>query len=451
MAVEDLYTKACDAVERANYDYAVELFREVLRHTPDYPNARMALRGTERRRIQEKGRSVGALLTGPLRAAVTALKGAAAKAPKRIEIFEDYLETNPNSFWALSRVAAAAVKAGHKEEGVNLYRDALKVKPTDKAALRAVGDVLIDMGQHQEALKYLNRLAGLDPKDRDLQREVRDLSATQHMVSHDMESAESFRDMIRDKTMAEQLEAKGRMAVTMDDLRRSIEEAERELAEHPTNVPRILGLAQKYLDTGQLPKAQAFLREKHKALPDNYEVREKLGDAQLLAHEATVRAAQEAARANPADEAAGQKARDLQQRLRAFRIKEYNWRLSQHPTDRHIQLMLGRAYFDDGKYNEAIAACQIAAQDARFELESFKILGQAFLHKKQFDLALEQFGRAIASHGEMDDEGKDLYYCQAEALEAMGNREEALKVYKRIYSQDINFRDVAAKVDALSA
>ena len=53
--------------------------------------------------------------------------------------------------------------------------------------------------------------------------------------------------------------------------------------------------------------------------------------------------------------------------------------------------------------------------------------------------------------GEMDDEGKDLYYCQAEALEAMGNREEALKVYKRIYSQDINFRDVAAKVDALSA
>jgi predicted site-specific integrase-resolvase len=50
----------------------------------------------------------------------------------------------------------------------------------------------------------------------------------------------------------------------------------------------------------------------------------------------------------------------------------------------------------------------------------------------------------------MDDEGKALRYSQAEAYELMGKKEEALAVYKRIYSQDINFRDVARKVDALS-
>jgi tetratricopeptide (TPR) repeat protein len=450
MAVEDLYSKACDAVERANYDYAVELFREVLRHNPEYPEARIALRATERRRIQEKGRSVGALLTTPVRALLTALKAAVAKPAKRVEVFEDYLELSPSSFWALTGAASAAAKGGLKGEAIQVYRDALKLKPQDKKALRQVGDVLIEAGEHQEALKYLTRLAGLEPKNRDLQREVRDLAATEHMVSHDMESAESFRDMIRDKTMAEQLEAKGRMAVTMDDLRKRIAEAEGGLAEHPNNVPRILGLAQMYLDVKETAKAAALLREKHAAMPDNYEIREKLGDAQLQVHHATVEAAVAAAEANPNDAAVAQKAKKLSQRFREFAIKEYNWRLTQHPTDRHIQLMLARAYFEDGQYNEAIAACQIAGQDARYELESSRLLGLSFMGKQQYDLALEQFARAIANHGEMDEEGKDLYYSQAQTLESMGNPEEALKVYKRIYSQDINFRDVAAKVDALS-
>jgi tetratricopeptide (TPR) repeat protein len=50
----------------------------------------------------------------------------------------------------------------------------------------------------------------------------------------------------------------------------------------------------------------------------------------------------------------------------------------------------------------------------------------------------------------MDYEGKQLRYSQAEALEKMGNSEEALKIYKKIYSQDINFLDVSEKVESLS-
>ena len=450
MAVEDLYAKACDAVERANYDYAVELFREVLRHNPEYPDARLALRGTERRRIQEKGRSITALLGTPFRAGLTTLKALFAKAPKRLELYEDYLEKSPSSFWGLCGAAAAAAKAGLKGEAIQTYRDALKLKPSHKRALRAIGDALIETKAHQEALKYLNRLAALEPKNRELQREVRDLAATEHMVAHDMESAGSFRDMIRDKALAERLEASGRMAVTMDDLRKNVQEAEEGLAEHPNNVPRILGLAQMYTDTMQLQRAEALLREKHEAIPESYEIREKLGDVQLRACEVTVEEALKAAEANPQDQAAAKKVQELQERRRKFAFEEYGWRLAQHPTDRHLHLLMARAHFDNGQYNEAIAACQTAGQDARYALESCKLLGQAFMHKKQFDLALEQFGKAIANHKEMDDQGKDLRYCQAEAYEQMGNRQEALKAYKHIYSQDINYRDVAQKVDSLS-
>jgi hypothetical protein len=53
-------------------------------------------------------------------------------------------------------------------------------------------------------------------------------------------------------------------------------------------------------------------------------------------------------------------------------------------------------------------------------------------------------------HPQMDYEGKQLRYSQAEALEKMGDAEAALKIYKKIYSQDINFLDVSDKVEALS-
>ncbi len=450
MAVEDLYRKACDAVERANYDYAVELFREVLRQDPQYPDARIALRGTERRRLQEKGRSPLALVFALPRRLVATLKAATGKAPKRLEIYEDYLRTSPSSFWALTGVARALVKMGVNAEAVLVYKDALKLKQNNKGVLRALGDLLTEADEHQDAARFLSRLSALEPNNRDLQKEVRDLAAVQHMVSHDMEGAESFRDLVRDKDEVDRLEQDARMDVSIDDLHRRIDEAEKGVVEHPDNVTRILGLAALYVGTEQLGKAQKLLREKYQAMPDNYEIRERLGDVQLGVYDAAITKATAALAADANDEAAAAKKADLEKRRSQFAIKDYTWRLKQHPNDHETQVALGQAQYDAGNDNEAIAAFQAAAQDARFEVESWRMLGLCFMRKGQQDLALEQFVRAAERHPDMDEQGKELRYCQAQANEDMGNTAEALDLYKRIYSTDINYRDVAQKVDALS-
>ncbi|MHC5033954.1 MAG: tetratricopeptide repeat protein, partial [Planctomycetota bacterium] len=154
--------------------------------------------------------------------------------------------------------------------------------------------------------------------------------------------------------------------------------------------------------------------------------------------------------ADPEYAGAREKYEELQARRTEFAIKEYTWRIQQHPTDRELQLQLGRANFAAGHLNEAIAAFQASAQDSRYDVESAKMLGHCFVRKGQHDLALEQFERAAKRHPDMDDEGKDLRYNQAQAYEEMGRTAEALDIYKRIYSLDINFRDVAQKVEALS-
>ncbi|MHC4788859.1 MAG: tetratricopeptide repeat protein [Planctomycetota bacterium] len=451
MAVEDLYSKACQAVERANYDYAVRLFRDVLRHEPDHPDARVALRGTERRRREEEGRSLLAMVVKPLHMALTALKGKIAKPRKRLEVCEDYLESYPNSFWGLRHAAAAAAKAGLRAEAVRIYKDALRLRPEHRKALRALGNVLMEEGEVQEGLKYLTRLLNLEPRNRDLQREVRDLTATEHMSAHEMEGATSFRDLIRDKEEAERLEAAGRMTMTVEDMRRQAEGAARDLEEHPDSVNRILNVARLYQEGGQLTKAQDLLREKLQAMPDNYEIREHLGDLQMLVYEEALRALAQKIQQNPDDAEAKDRAEKLKARKQDFAVKEYTRRLKQHPTDRHVQLLLGRVEFAAGNYNEAIAAFQTASTDARYEVETSKMLGLCFMQKGQHDLALEQFEHAVHRHPDMDEVGKDLRYCQGQAYESMGESEEALKIYKRIYSQDIKFKDVAEKVEALSA
>ncbi|MHC4789187.1 MAG: tetratricopeptide repeat protein, partial [Planctomycetota bacterium] len=320
----------------------------------------------------------------------------------------------------------------------------------NKRALRAAGDVLTEEGQHQEALKYLMRLSELRPRDRDLQKEVRDLSAMEHMTAHDMEGASSFRDLIRDSDEAERLEAAGRMAVTMGDVQRQAEQAEKELAEHPDNVNRILTLARLYEQSHQLGKAQKLLREKHKAMPDNYEIRAGLGDVQVLRYDEALETGAGQLEQDAENAEALAKQEELKARRLEFAIKDYSWRLQQHPTDRELQLYLGRANFEAGQVNEAIAAFQAASQDSRYAVESGKMLGKCFMQKGQHDLALEQFGRAVERHPDMDEEGKELRYSQAQAYEEMGNSQEALDTYKKIYSLDINFRDVAQKVEAMS-
>jgi len=445
MAVEDLYKKACDAVERANYAYAVELFREVLRQNPEYPDARMALRGTERRLRGEKGGGI----VGALAALPTALKTLFGDSRKKLEAFEDYLEKHPNSFWGLMKAGAAARKAGLKGEAAMLYTDAIQQKPNHKGGLRVLCEVLIENGQSAEALKYMQRLATLAPEDRDLLHELRDLEATQHMSSHQMEGADSFRDMIRDKDEADRLEQSHRMAVTKDDLRSQVPVLEQEVAENPKHPGRIVRLAQLYIDVDQVGKARDFLKEKHELLPDNYEVREKLGDAQMLLYDRAVAAAEARAEQQPDDAESKAKLDELRKRRGAFAIKEYAWRHKQHPTDKQVQMLLGQAYFDAGQYNEAIANFQSTVQDGRFAVVSARMLGRCFMAKGQFDLALSQFDSAIQNHSQMDAEGKDLLYFQAQVYEKMGKSEEALRVYKKIYSQDITFRDVAQRVESL--
>jgi tetratricopeptide (TPR) repeat protein len=333
MAVEDLYNKACEAVERANYDYAVELFREVLRQEPDYPDARVALRGTERRRVQERGSQLGALLMMPFRMAVTAVKAAVRKPKGKLEAYEDFLKDYPDSFWGLFGAGKAADSLGYGGQAAIILRDAQRIKPNNKAVLRLLANVLAEQGESRDALNFLERLLAMDPQNRDLQREVRDLQATGHMAHHKMDKDQSFRELIRDKDVADELEKSGRMEVSKKDYGERVQKAFDDLKEDPDNAAKVLRLAKAYLDVDDMARARALLKAKHKELPENYEIRELLGNLQLQIYDQAIESARAAVNAKPESAAAKKKLAQLKAKRQKFSVKEYRWRVEQHPTD----------------------------------------------------------------------------------------------------------------------
>ena len=76
---------------------------------------------------------------------------------------------------------------------------------------------------------------------------------------------------------------------------------------------------------------------------------------------------------------------------------------------------------------------------------------QCFTKRKMFDLATRTLQEALKEKLIFDEEKKELIYNLGGVLDAMGKKDEAIKQFELIYEVDINYRDIAAKVDAFYA
>ena len=449
MAVKDLYDKACEAANKGNYDYAIELYREVLRREPEYEGARVLLRGTERRRQNESGGGTASALMALLKGMVPIIKAklSGSESLKKIEHVEDFLEENPRHVGGLLMVGHACLDAGFKGTAVNTYKDALSIQPENKRALWALARIQEEAGEMGEALRAYTVLQRLEPNNRDLAHKLRDVHAARHMQTSGMEGAESFRDWIRDEGAA--IEGEHREA-TGSQRGKQIAEALEELKDDDMNVTKITRLVSLYEFEGDHEKAQTLLADARKRLPDSYELRQCWGEMQLQIYERDLRDIGAALKKNPEDQALRQQSVQLDRERKQLAVEEYGWLARQHPTDHAARLKLANALFDVGDLDDAIAAFQVASRDPKLETQAAKMLGRSFCAKEQYDLALEQYNRAIARNPQMDENGIELQYLLAEAMEKSGDTDGALTIFKKIYSHDINYRDVRQKVASLS-
>jgi tetratricopeptide (TPR) repeat protein len=110
---------------------------------------------------------------------------------------------------------------------------------------------------------------------------------------------------------------------------------------------------------------------------------------------------------------------------------------------------LGLAFKDMGLLDEAISEFQVALRAGDNKLKIFEELGQCFLLKKQFNIAVKVLSRAQQFSTDDEIELIGVYYHLGRAYEELGQRDKAIDAYERVVGLDLNFRDVTDRMAQL--
>jgi tetratricopeptide (TPR) repeat protein len=450
-----LFTKANEAAQRENIDYAIDLFNQVLQKEPEFYDCRKALRTAQFRKAGSGGG--GGFFKKMMSGAGSSPQIAKAKMVlgknpgEAMAIAEQILNGDPNNSSAHRIIVDAANALELPHTAALSYETLAKNSPKDKNLAIEFAHAVSEIGEGARAEKIVMQLLRENPNDGDLNKALKNLSARKTLDEGGYGAIEggegSYRDILRNKEEAVTLEQEKRSQKTEDVTERLIGEYEMRLQTEPNNLKLVRDLAELYTQKKQFDRALEFYdRIKNSEMGAS--------DASLslaIANTIVKRFDHQIEELNPfGAEHAGEVAK-LQAEKLDFQVAECQKRVEKFPADLAIRFEMGTLYFQAGKIGEAISELQKAQGNPHKRIAAMSLLAQCFAKRKMFDLGARTLQNAIKEKVVFDDEKKDLIYNLGCVLDSMGKKEEAVEQFKIIYETDIGYRDVAAKVDAFYA
>ncbi|MEA3493788.1 MAG: tetratricopeptide repeat protein [Candidatus Margulisiibacteriota bacterium] len=127
------------------------------------------------------------------------------------------------------------------------------------------------------------------------------------------------------------------------------------------------------------------------------------------------------------------------------RIKEDQWMISLH-------LDLAKLYIKKGLKEETIRELQIAAKDQARAAYAYELMGRIYRKDGRLDLAAGQFAKAkeVLSDQSADFE-KTITFNLGTACEGEGDIQKALDIYEGVLQEDIDFGNLAEKIEYLKS
>ena len=446
------WLKAVAAIELRNFGYAISLLQGILKQEPQFLTGRQLLRRTEVTRFKAAKKKFFNVST----ASVSIMKAQREikKDPKRaVELIEKILEDEPYNKQANLALKEAAAAAGWLETAVFALQTFLEENPRDTKVMHELARLYHDLGDSEREVEVYNRISAIDPADAAAVRLGKDASARGSMKSGGWGSAESYRDLIKDKEAAVSLEQQSRMQVPDELLSQQIAESYAMHEAEPQNVDvaRRLGSLSEQKD--DLEAAIAWYRYAsdltHGSDPG---LVRKISDLGVKQTEREIAALEDAVLNNAGDSMAlaeKQVALAAAKRRRAeMLIDEARKRVERNPTDLQFRFELGENLMNAGHFREALPELQRARQNPNARLRAMNALGRCYRELSMFDLAAKQLEEAAHEIGTMDATKKEIVYNLGLVYEQMGDREKSLACMKQIYEADYGYKDVATRVES---
>lgn len=447
-----LYNKGCDAMVRDNFDYAVDLFTQVLAREPRVHECRRALRTAQ---LRKAGKGSGFfkrfLHTAGSQPLVAKAQMALHKDPaEALGMAEQILNQDPASSAAHRIVVEAAEKMEMPYTAVYSLEVLSRNSPGDKDIAIRFANALAEIGEAQRAESLLSDLMRTRPGDNELSQALKNLSARKTMDEGGYEALSdgsgSYRDILKNKEEAVSLEQENRQVRSEDTTDRLLREYEARLQREPGNVKLIRDLAELWLVKKDYDRALSYYQQlKDTGVGRDAGLDRAIADTILRKYD------DQLARLDPNSPDYQEDAARIEVEKQAFALAEAQKRVERFPNDLQLRFELGELYFKQGKIGEAISEFQKAQNNPHRRVASLNYLAQCFAKRRMFDLAARTLETALRDKPVFDEEKKDLVYNLGTVLDAMGKKKEAVEQFKLIYEVDIGYKDVSAKVDAFYA
>lgn len=423
--VRTFYDKGVAAMERGNFDYAMDMFEAALAIEPRLLGVRKLLHSAAIRKAKANppGKLAAAKTMGSLLKHGVQLKKKPLAALKTASTLMRSDPLNPR----IAKALCAAAEAAGLTEAAILALESLR----ENSAANA--DTFSELARLYQATEQFDReyecrseIARLKPNDSTAQKELKDAAARLTMGKAGWQKAASYRDVMRKDAAAP-------VADPVEALRKQLEQ-------EPSNPGLRCDLADALLRGKRYGEAIDLLEA---GLADGKTPDPRFERKLQTAKEH--RLAFDLAQAEDANDKT--KAAELRREMAGMRIENAERQAERYPSDLQLKFDLGKLLLEGGRLNEAIQQFQLAQRNPQRRVRSLLYLAQAFMAKGQRDVAIGQLETALGEWPTMDETRKEVLYELGLAYESVGQAEKAAQCFREIYAADIGYRDVAQKTE----
>lgn len=440
--------------DSGNYEYAMQMWLSGLRWDPtDLKGLKSFLRSAEVFAVENPKKGV----SKETKSAVST-KGDVGKFISALLDFGLKPIDTSNAI----RVTEAASKLGLKEQTQMLGDHALKLAQNDKKPKKDMFVKLLDSFEEVGAFK-LAAVAGenamqMDRADNQLQVRVRNMLAQSTMSSggYDNDEEGGFKKNIRDADKQLELSQADSASKNQSTKDQIVARTAEEYKQRPDDLATLTKYAQALVERGKSSDELKAMTLYSKAFKDTGQPRYRMlaGEIQLRKSRRQLEKYKDAAAAAPDDTAIAEKLEAAHKSYQKLQLSELEFQVENYPTDLALKYKLGRIYYEDGLYKEAIEQFQLAQNEPKLKRDVLNLMAQSFVRLGGWeDAAIQTFEQAMGD--KMDDSsdlGMELRYGLMDALQIkatkdrdLASAERADKLAAGMAIQNFSYRDVSER------
>jgi len=442
------FVKAEEVALTSNFDYAIDMYLEGLKRTPDALEGHLGLRKLAFDRRSKDGKKPSV---------VEKVRHHGGKTPLEEMLNAEYLlARDPEHLPYAEALLKAAAAGGYKNTVAWIAQVIFEInRKSNKPSFATyvlLKDCYAKAEMFNEAINACKYAIELKKDHPELHDEIRDLCAKMTVKDGKYGQAEDFRDSIRDKKKQEKLHAQNEAVKSTEYLAEALDDAKKAFDANPESPVNILRLAEANFDLGteQGYKDSLIVLQKANLKYKEFTFKRRIGELKIRKFKENIRSVKGAVDADHDNKELKKKLDEALEHFAAFELEHYKGCVANYSTDLHMKYEYALRLLVNNQYNEAIPLFQEAQKDPQRRIHAMDKTGLCFFFKGWYTDAIDIFEKALDSCEIKDSAiAKELRYNLARTYQQVSRTREALDTFRKLAQLDFNYKDVAKRVDEL--